>query len=259
MRQTAQWTAAGARPRKRVSRWLVLAFFVFVAAVVFLESPLTRVRSLSVTGNRMTPASDVLSASGLNAGMSFWQVNGRSVENAIVQRLPLVQSVSVHTDYLSGRVTLAVQEKRLVAVLAAGGRFYDLLDDGMVFRVSPKTSGFVDPIVTADGVVDARPGQVPANPYIPALCRALSADRPPDGVSEIHLDRFGVASVYLANGFVAQCPAGDLAARLSKMESAVTYFQNRGYAPGLIDMTGDPPYLYTPFPTSGRTGKEHAP
>jgi cell division protein FtsQ len=30
----------------------------------------------------------------------------------------------------------------------------------------------------------------------------------------------------------------------------VEYFRAKGYAPGLIDMTGGPPYRYTPFPSS---------
>ncbi|MCL6515381.1 FtsQ-type POTRA domain-containing protein [Alicyclobacillus sp.] len=257
--QTARRNREGTAPKRRAGRLLVLGFFVFVAAVVFLESPLTRIRSVAVDGNRMTPAASILSASGLAPGMSVWKVNGRAVENAIVKALPLIESVDVRTDYLGGRVTLSVHEKHVVAVLAAGGRFYDLLQDGMVFRVSPETSGFVHPIVTADGVTSAAPGQVPANPYIPALCRALSTGVAPTGLSEIHLDRYGTASVYLANGFVAQCPADELGTRLNAVEQAIAYFQSRGYAPGLIDMTGDPPYRYTPFPAGEGSGKEHAP
>ncbi|MCL6637761.1 MAG: FtsQ-type POTRA domain-containing protein [Alicyclobacillus sp.] len=238
--------------RGRRTRVWVTAFFLLIGLVVVLESPITRVRALAVAGNVSLPAQQILAASGLHTGLSLWQVNPGAVQQAVMQQLPLVQAVEVHTDLRSGTVTLTVHERRIVAVLApgtAGGTWYNLLDNGVVYNMAVPSSGFVHPVVSTDGTPSVHPGDVPS-PEVASVCQAL-AQFAGDGapwISEIHVDRYGTATVYMTNGFAAQCNADQLQARLLQLRQAVQYFLSQGYAPGLVDMTGQPPFRYTPYP-----------
>lgn len=85
---------------------------------MILESPLTRVRELVVTGNASVTEQAILDASDLHKGMSLWQVNAAAIADKVTAAQPRVQSVTVHTDYLTGTVTLSIKEKQIVAVLS---------------------------------------------------------------------------------------------------------------------------------------------
>lgn len=215
---------------------------------MILESPLTRVRELVVTGNASVTEQAILDASDLHKGMSLWQVNAAAIADKVTAAQPRVQSVTVHTDYLTGTVTLSIKEKQIVAVLASSGRFYDLLSDGKVYTQAAANAGFTWPLVTSDHALNVQLGQVP-DPAVAVICQQLS-QIPRDQanlISEVHLDNFGVATVYLVNHFVAECKDDQFATCMKQMMSAVSYFKGKGYAPGFIDMTGGQPYRYTPF------------
>jgi cell division protein FtsQ len=238
----------GARQKRTRVRMLILGFFLFLGGVMILESPLTRVRELVVTGNASVTEQAILDASDLHKGMSLWQVNAAAIADKVTAAQPRVQSVTVHTDYLTGTVTLSIKEKQIVAVLASSGRFYDLLSDGKVYTQAAANAGFTWPLVTSDHALNVQLGQVP-DPAVAVICQQLS-QIPQDQanlISEVHLDNFGVATVYLVNHFVAECKDDQFATCMKQMMSAVSYFKGKGYAPGFIDMTGGQPYRYTPF------------
>jgi cell division protein FtsQ len=235
--------------RKSKSRRLIIGFFVLIGCIVILESPLTRVRSIRVTGNRSIPSSQILNESSLLKGMSLWQVSGQAVEERIKAVEPLVESVVTSTDYLHGVVTVRIIEKRVVAVYVESGKSYLLLNDGVVYTETSSSGGFTWPIVTADVDKATKIGEGVANPYVGTLCRQLARISPSfiSNLSELHVDKFGVVSLYLNNGFEVQCRASDFQTTVPDIDSVIHYFSGKGYAPGLIDMTGQPPYRYTPF------------
>ncbi len=251
MRSTRD-TSAFERTRKRKTRTriLVIGFFLFIGIVMVLESPLTRVRQVVVKGNTSVPQSDIVQASQVEKGMSLWQVNGGHVQDMVRAAEPRVDSVDVQVDYLSGTVTLQIKEKPVVAVLETGGQFYQLLSDGKVYGTAASRVGFSWPLLTADGIDRPVTGNVPA-PAIASVCTQLAKipREELNEISEIHLNKYGVATIYLINHFAADCKADAIVASMGEIDSAVAYFQSKGYAPGLIDMTGGPPYRYTPFPS----------
>jgi cell division protein FtsQ len=239
---------------KRWARKLVFGFFLFMGLVILLESPLARVRNISVTGNQTIPAADILAAAPVHQGMSLWQVNRNETQQAVMDKQPMISSVSVETQYLHGQVIFHVTEKHVVAILESAGKFYNLLNDGKVYNQVSSTGGFPWPIVTSGAISTVQTGQVPAGGDVGPLCTQL-ANLPVGlsaAISEIHLGSFGEAAVYLNNGFVAQCKVDSFANEMTNVQDAAQYFLGKGYAPGLIDMTGAPPYRYTPFQASSK-------
>jgi cell division protein FtsQ len=242
--------------RRNRTRAVVTGFFLFIGVVAVLESPLTRVRSLTVSGNTSISEQDIIKSAQLSPGMSLWQVNGAAVQHRVTRAEPLIQSVSVHTDYMTGVVTLQVHEKHVVALYEDGGQFYELLQDGTVLGKTSSAAGFPWPIVTAAASGSVVAGQKAPNSDIPMLCEQLS--RMPASflttVSEIQLDAFGNATLYFDNGFAARSQVQSLVKNIPTIDTAVQYFSSKGYQPGLVDVSGGPPYEYTPFHDEGSSG-----
>lgn len=242
--------------RRSRNRKLVLGFFLFIGVVVALESPLTRVRRVVVSGNRTVPASAIISDLPVQVGASIWQVNARSIERAVLDKQPMIQSLKVATNPLQGTLDIAVQERHVVAVYEFNGSFYELLNGGVVYQTLKPSAGFAWPIVTAVSTTAPMVGKPIPDAFVAQLCTQLGRAAPnlTENVSEIHLDQFGGATLYLNNGFVAQCKVQAMAAMLPQIYQAIQYFSSRGYQPGLVDMTGAPPYRYTPFSGTSKGG-----
>ncbi|QSO53876.1 FtsQ-type POTRA domain-containing protein [Alicyclobacillus curvatus] len=247
-----------ARKNKVWTRRIVFAFFIFIGLVVLLESPLTRIRHIVVSGNSM-PASTVVTDSNLRQGMSLWQVNKGAVAHFIMTKEPLVEKVSVHTNYSSGTVSIAVTQKTEVAVYSQAGQRYSLLSDGTVYQKLTPSSPFNVPLVESTAALQGQVqlGKVAAVPGLATVCKELLKTPPSEvnEISEIVLDKYGNATMYLDNGFAVQTESQQVASTLGNVGSVVTYFSGQGYGPGLIDMSGNPPYRYIPFRPTANTTK----
>ncbi|GLV14573.1 hypothetical protein Heshes_22570 [Alicyclobacillus hesperidum] len=233
--------------RKARNRKIVVGFFVFIGLIVALESPLARVRQIAVKGNTTIAQADVVANSGVELGESLWQVNTKQAAARIERRLPMVQSAAVTVDWLHGSVSLSLRERQVVAVYAEAGSFYELLNNGYVFAAEPSSAGLPYPLVS--GPDEHVQVHAMMNGDVSTVCRQLA--KVPAGeltdVSEFHINGDGTISMYLDNGFVVLADADSLAGAVNAMQSVVHYFVQKGYKPGTVDLTGQPPYRYTPL------------
>lgn len=235
--------------RKSRNRKIVVGFFTLIGVIVVLESPLLRIRHLEVSGNTTIQASRMIAESGLRTGQSLWQVNERSVSNQILSAEPMAQSIHLQTSWLQGTVHILVQERHVVAIYESAGLFYELLNNGFAYREVAASNGLPFPVITANGGT-AKVGQI-VSPEIAVICQQLgkiSANALSD-VSEFNANGDGTLSMYLDDGFVVTADDSSLVGAVNGMETAVAYFVQKGYKPGLIDLSGQPPYRYTPFGT----------
>jgi len=234
--------------KKARNRVIVVGFFSVIAIVVFLESPLTRVRAISVEGNASIPAPRLLQDATLQNGMSLWQVNAAAMQNSILLKEPLVSSVQISENLLQARVTIHIVEKHVVALFEQSNQFYRLLSDGTVYDSVALNAGVTWPIITGAHPVPIRLGHPLPNGDVDKLCQQLAKTSETDlmDVSEFHVESFGQTTAYLNSGFEARLNVADIATMMPKVLSALSYFRDKGYAPGLIIMTSLP-FRYTPF------------
>lgn len=239
--------------KRNRNRIIAVGFFLLIGIVVLVESPLTRIRTLQVAGNTAIPQATVLKDAGLHTGMNLWQVNAPVISHRLSSREPLVQSVAVHINWLHGDVGLQIHEKHVVAIFAANGSFYRVLNGGDAYDKVSSTAGFPWPIVTSTEPARVVLGQAIPVTGMTLLSEQLGQVSPSflDEVSQIQLDRYGDAVVYLNNGFAARFVVQHFRASVSTIETAVSYFSSKGYRPGLVDVTSGPPYEYVPFASAG--------
>lgn len=244
--------------RKSRNRKILMGFFVFIGLIVLLESPLARIRKMDVSGNTSVSQSALIAASGLRLGQSLWQVKPSQVNRKIASTIPIVQSSTVQTDWMSGTVSIQVHERDVVAVYEVDGKFYQLLNNGYAFNEVSPGQGFSFPVIT--GAQSTVQLHEIVSPDVASVCKQI--DRIDAGtlstISEFHVNGDGTISIYLDNGFVVLAETSSLVGATNAMTQAVNYFAQQGYKPGTVDLTGQPPYRYTPFATSNSSSSSNS-
>lgn len=237
--------------RKARNRKIVIGFFVFIGLVVGLESPLTRVRHIEVTGNSTIVSREIVSDTDIHTGESLWQVNSAHAAAKVTSMEPMVQSVSIKTSWLQGTIHVAVRERDVVAIYETSGDFYELLNNGVVYAAIKPTNGLPFPVITS-AQKQVTTGQA-VSPEVAEICKQLPKISAAElvNVSEFHANGDGTVSLYLDNRFVVTCDISGLVGGMNAMRDAVSYFVQKGYKPGTIDLSGSPPYRYTPYSSSG--------
>jgi cell division protein FtsQ len=125
--------------RRRRARWVAL--FLLLAAMglaggvtwALYDSGLFAVRSVTVTGTRLVPESEVLAVAGVRPGTPLIRVSTARVA-ARVLTITQVQGVQV-TKTWPDRVVIAVRERTSALAVALPGGGFDLVDaDGVIVQ-----------------------------------------------------------------------------------------------------------------------------
>ena len=125
-------------PRLKVrqigSRWIVFAAIMLLVAGAILYvwlSDTFYVTHISVAGNVLTPAQEIVQTSGIGGQHMFW-VNHAAASERIVNGNPAIKSARVDCQ-LPNRCVIKVQERQPSVAWRFGGAVTWIADDGMAF------------------------------------------------------------------------------------------------------------------------------
>src|SRR5512143_1177048 len=127
-------------PRPRVRRpvaggkWIGLALIALLVAGAILWvwlSDTFYVTRISVAGNALTSAQEIVQISGIGGQHMLW-VNHAAASERIVNGIPSVKSARVDCQ-LPNRCTIKVQERQPIVAWRFGGAVTWIADDGMAF------------------------------------------------------------------------------------------------------------------------------
>lgn len=121
--------------QKSNKRALVLLsfFFVIVLIILFLRSPMSKVSIIEVKGNDLLTIEQVIQASGLSYGASFFTWNKKGVTERLTE-LAEVKSVHIESSF-PGKINLNVTEYETVAYeLKQNGSLTPLLENGSLLQ-----------------------------------------------------------------------------------------------------------------------------
>jgi len=131
---------------------------VGAAAWILFGSPLLVVRSVTVSGSRLVPRSEILASSGVQLGTPLIRVNTARAA-ARIEQITQVRSVQVTRSW-PNRLVIVVRERTPVLVLPAFGGGYDLADaHGVVLqRVARRPADLpLYPTVAPEGALRGDP------------------------------------------------------------------------------------------------------
>ncbi|OLP66544.1 Cell division protein DivIB [Bacillus pumilus] len=125
----------------------ILLFFIMVLIIIYLQTPISKISSLTITGNEHVSTKQLVKLSQIKEGESeFWNLNKGVTANHIKEN-KLIKDVTIHKQF-PNKVQIAVKEYANIAYLQKGNFYYELLENGTVLpdEVTPSHAGpiFVD-------------------------------------------------------------------------------------------------------------------
>jgi cell division protein FtsQ len=125
--------------RKKANKRLItllFLFFLLIGCILYVQSPLSRVKSISVTGNGLYPSEQIISLSGLTHKTNIWKVNENSISEKLLT-LPEMKSIKIKIQ-LPNSVIIQVKEFKRIAYLVKEGDFLAVLENGKIIENSNK-------------------------------------------------------------------------------------------------------------------------
>ncbi|HWJ78983.1 MAG TPA: FtsQ-type POTRA domain-containing protein [Niallia sp.] len=121
--------------RKKANRrliFLLLVFFLIIVCVIYFQSPLSHVKSITIKGNNLYSIEDVEKMSGLGKETNIWTINKKKVASILKEKAG-IQSAKVSIG-LPNTVQISVKEYKKVAYLADGNKYIPLIETGGVLK-----------------------------------------------------------------------------------------------------------------------------
>ncbi|WP_188693029.1 cell division protein FtsQ/DivIB [Pullulanibacillus camelliae] len=150
--------------------------FILILAVVYFESPLSNVHTLSIKGNDYVSKQQIARQSGVTKHSKIWDIDEQKIERSL-KKLPMIKHADVQSHF-PGTVTIAITEYTKVAYLQKDDRYYPVLSSGKIMNdVSGKALPSSAPIIK--GVEQGKP--------LKAVTKQIMALNPAikHGISEI--------------------------------------------------------------------------
>ncbi|WP_445488410.1 cell division protein FtsQ/DivIB [Niallia sp. 03133] len=117
--------------RKKANRRLILLlliFFLLIICIIYFQSPLSHVRNIEITGNRLTKQEAITKLSGITENTNMWKINKKKVEESI-NKSPDIKSTKVATVF-PNTVRISVTEYKRVAYLLKGIKYVPIIESG---------------------------------------------------------------------------------------------------------------------------------
>ena len=119
--------------KKKANRRLLLllsVFFALILIVVYLQSPLSKVKEVHVQGMSLMTKQEVIDQSGLKAGVSVWAAGKSKAEEALLQD-DRIKEATVRAGFPND-IIVTVVEQNEIAYAARKGGLYPVLQNGKI-------------------------------------------------------------------------------------------------------------------------------
>ena len=158
MKQKRKTGSEQYRRKIRNRRILVLGVFVMVVLLcVCLFTPLFAISEISVTGNTLLSAEQVISDSGIEIGENLFRINKRKAKRNLSVS-PYIEDVSIKRKFLA-RVVIEIDEAKQDLILDAPGEFIVTTIDGRVLEKTEDVTEMTAPVVYGISVTEAEPAK----------------------------------------------------------------------------------------------------
>ncbi|MGG4490613.1 cell division protein FtsQ/DivIB [Metabacillus idriensis] len=117
--------------KQKSNRRLILflsVFFILILLVIYFQSPLSKVSSIDVAGNKTVSDEEIINMSGITEKSGFWSINEKEVNSALSD-FEQIQNVKLDKQ-LPNKVTIVVEEYHKVAYIVKGDQYSPILENG---------------------------------------------------------------------------------------------------------------------------------
>ncbi|GGJ86660.1 cell division protein DivIB [Lentibacillus kapialis] len=121
--------------KKKANRRLIFylsIFFLLISIIVYLQSPLSDVRTIAVSGNSFVSDEKVIEQSGIAKGKNIWTINEAEASRAIKGN-PVIHKADVNAR-LPWKVDITVTEFNHVGYAVQNESYYPILGTGQILK-----------------------------------------------------------------------------------------------------------------------------
>jgi cell division protein FtsQ len=119
--------------RKKANRRLIMLlalFFILIAGIIYFQSPLSKVKEITVSGNHSYTFEQIVEKSGLSLESNIWKVNRGEIEKKL-EKIEEIENATVNVK-LPNTVGIKVEEYDRLAYISKGKSFYPVLENGHI-------------------------------------------------------------------------------------------------------------------------------
>lgn len=208
--------------KKKANRRLIFylsIFFFLISAIVYLQSPLSYIKHIEVTGNQVISDEEIIKRTGLTTDTNIWIMNKSNVQDSL-EAQSIVQKVVVKRK-LPQTVQLDVTEHHVVGFIKDDLQYHPVLKNGMI--VTTEDVPYIGDRPLLHGFEDEQYLQRIANELseIPAHIYQL--------ISEISWDptdknKYKII-LYMNDGFIVHATLRDFASKMATYPSIVAQLE----------------------------------
>ena len=111
---------------------LLVVFFLLIFSIIYLQSPLSRIQSIRVDGNKHLSDSEVIKQSELEIEDNIWEIKRNKVE-AMLKKHPEIKDVRLQKKF-PNHVIIKVSEYEHTAYVQNGKEYYPVLSNGKILE-----------------------------------------------------------------------------------------------------------------------------
>ncbi len=123
--------------KKKANRRLLFylsIFFLLISTIVYLQSPLSYIKHIEVSGNDLIEDEDIVKLSGLTTNSNIWVMNQQNIIDSLKDH-PMIETVEVGRK-LPQTVQLKIKEHNTVGYVKSDSEFHPVLENGMIITTS---------------------------------------------------------------------------------------------------------------------------
>ncbi|SDG95188.1 cell division protein FtsQ [Alteribacillus persepolensis] len=219
--------------KKRSNRRLLVylsIFFLLILLVIYFQSPLSHVRNIDVAGNIHTDNTQIIRTSGVEEGVSLWDVD-RDDAKENIEKLAEIKEVTVKRKLPSTIQINVVEHQRIAYVSAGGDQYIPILKNGKVLL---------------ENKVDILPADAPVlygfeeGPVLQKFAEQLSqlGNGITNRISEIHFKEEELVTLYMNDGIEVESVVANFAEYMSAYPSVAAEIDPD--IPGVLHMKMTP-------------------
>lgn len=131
--------------KKRANRRLIYylsAFFLLISLIVYLQSPLSKVKTFIISGNELLSEEELVELSGIKPKSNMWWVDSKESEEKLTDS-PYIETATINRKFPRS-VEITIKEFNLVGYTLKGKNYFPVLGNGVTLS---------DPVKTMNGKV----------------------------------------------------------------------------------------------------------
>lgn len=118
------------KTNRRLITFIVL-FFLMVLLIVYFQTPISKVSTIEISGNKNVPAKTIEADSGMHRGTTeFWSLSQDQAEKKIEMN-KLIKTAEV-TKSLPNKIHIRIEEYKSIAYLEKDAQYFPVLENGTV-------------------------------------------------------------------------------------------------------------------------------